>query len=91
MLPGNFYIWLILSAYVLIQLFKYFLDWLNVRHMKAHGAALPLEFEGVLDAALLTKSQDYLIDQTRLSAAESAFMSLAVIIFFFGGLLDLYN
>ena len=49
------------------------------------GAAVPLEFEGAVDAALLKKSQDYLIDQTKLSAAESAFMSLAVIIFFFGG------
>jgi len=91
LLPGNFYLWLILSTYVLIQLFKYLLDWLNIRHMQAHGGSVPSEFEGVVDPAFLKKSQDYLIDQTKLSTAESAFMSLAIIIFFFGGLLDLYN
>jgi STE24 endopeptidase len=91
LLPSNSYTWLILSAYVLIQLFKYLLDWLNIRHMKAHGSAVPPEFEGALDATLLKKSQEYLIDQTKLGAAESAFMSLATIVFFFGGLLDLYS
>jgi STE24 endopeptidase len=91
LLPGTLYIWLILSAYVLIQLFTYLLDWLNVRHMKEHGGTVPPEFEGAVDANLLKKSQDYLIDQTKLSVLESAFMSLVILIFFFAGLLDRYS
>ncbi len=91
MLPGTMYIWFILSAYVLIQLFKYLLDWLNIRHMKERSGTVPPEFEGAVDANLLKKSQDYLIDQTKLSTVESAFMSLAVLIFFFGGPLDSYS
>jgi STE24 endopeptidase len=85
------YMWLILSAYVLIQLFKYLLDWLNVRYMEERGGTLPPEFEGAVDASLLKKSQSYLIDQTKLSAVESAFMSLVILIFFFGGPLDRYS
>jgi STE24 endopeptidase len=76
---------------MLIQLFKYLLDWLNIRHMKAHGGAVPLGFEGVVDVTLLKRSHDYLIDQTKLGTAESVFMSLAILIFLFGGLLDLYS
>ena len=83
--------WLVLSAYVLIQLFKYLLDWLNIRYMNAHGVTVPPEFKGALDATLLKKSQGYLIDQTKLGATESAFMSLTIIIFLFGGLLDRYS
>jgi STE24 endopeptidase len=84
-------IWLVLTAYILVQLFKYFLDLLNVRYMKAHVGRVPPEFEGAIDASLLKKSQDYIIDQTKLGTAESVFMSLVVIIFFFGGLLDMYS
>ncbi len=83
--------WLIFSAYVLIQCFKYLLDRLNVRHMEEHGGTVPLEFEGAVDATVLRKSRNYLIDQTKLGTVESAFMSLAVLIFFFGGLLDMYG
>ena len=83
--------WLIFSAYVLIQCFKYLLDWLNVRHMEERGGTVPLEFEGAVDATLLKKSRNYLNDQTKLGTTESAFMSLAVLIFFFGGLLDMYG
>ena len=68
MLPDTLYMWLILSAYILIQLFKYLLDWLNIRHMKEHSGTVPPEFEGVVDTILLKKSQDYFIDQTKLSA-----------------------
>ena len=82
---------MVLSAYVLIQLFKYLLDWLNIRYMQAHGGSVPPDFEGVVDPAFLKKSQDYLIDQTKLGTAESAFMSLAIIIFFFDSLFDHYN
>ena len=85
------YIWLILSAYILIQLFKYLLDWLNIRHMKERSGTVPPEFEGAVDRSQLKKSQEYLIDQTKLSTVESAFMSLAVLIFFFGGPLDRYS
>jgi len=91
MAHGNVYLWFILAAYILIRLFRYLLDWLNIRHMKSHAGRVPLEFADTVDAALLKKSEDYLLDQTKLTAVESALMSLVVIVFLFGGLLDRYN
>jgi STE24 endopeptidase len=88
---GATYAWLILSAYVLIQLFNYLLDWLNIRHIRRCGRAVPPEFQGSVDASLLMKSQDYFVDQTKLGRVESVLMSLIIIMFFFGGLLDLYT
>ena len=45
--------------YVLIQLFRYLLDWLNIRHMREQSGTVPPEFESTVDASLLRKSQDY--------------------------------
>jgi len=83
--------WLILIIYVVMQLFRYLLDWLNIRHMREQSGVIPPEFESAVDASLLRKSQDYLVDQTRLAAAESVLMSVVIVVFFFGGLLDLYS
>lgn len=91
MLKDSPYLWCVLSAYVLIQIFKYLLEWLNIRFMRMHGGSVPTGLEGSFDAALLDKSQSYMIDRTRLGVAESVFMSLVLITFFFGGLLDRYN
>jgi STE24 endopeptidase len=83
--------WLILIIYVVMQLFRYLLDWLNIRHMRGQSCIIPAEFESTVDASLLRKSQDYLVDQTKLAAAESVFMNVVIVVFFFGGLLDLYS
>jgi STE24 endopeptidase len=91
LLPDTMYVWLIFSAYLLIQLFKYLLDWLNVRRMEKRSEGVPPEYGIAVDAGLLKKSRSYLIDQTKLSAVESAFMSLVILIFFFGGALDRYS
>lgn len=85
------WLWIILLVYVLIQLFKHLLDWLNIGHLSRRSGVVPPEFEGAVDAGLLRKSQDYLVDQTKLAAAESVFMSLAILVFFFGGLLGMYS
>ena len=82
---------IILLIYVLIQLFRYLLDWLNIRHMREQSGTVPPEFESAVDTSLLRKSQDYLIDQTRLAAAESAFTSVVIVVFLFGGLFDQYS
>lgn len=91
MLPGSLLMWLILIIYVVMQLFRYLLDWLNIRHMREQSGIIPAEFESTVDASLLRKSQDYLVDQTKLAAAESVLMSVVILVFFFGGLLDLYS
>ncbi len=83
--------WLVLLIYILIQLFTYFLDWLNVRHMREKSGAIPPEFEGVVDASLLKKSQAYAIDRTKLGIVEAAFTSVVIIIFFFSGPLEMYS
>ncbi len=52
---------------------------------------VPPEFEGNTSEGLLKKVQEYESEKTLLGIISSIFGSLAIIIFIFGGLLDIYN
>ena len=79
------------SGYVALQVFKCLLDYLNLRSMRRGDRRVPPEFEGVLDGTLLERMQRYLVEKTRFDMAVTAFSGLAVLLFFFCGLLDGYN
>jgi STE24 endopeptidase len=64
---------------------------LNLRHLKRFGHSIPDEFTGVIDRELLTKTQAYEIEKTRLHFISSAVGTLVTIIFLFGGLLNVFN
>lgn len=82
---------LILFAYIFKELFEHAVTYINLRHMRRFGSAVPPEFEGSTDEGLLKKMQDYESEKTRLAVISSIFGSLVIIIFIFGGLLDIYN
>jgi STE24 endopeptidase len=82
---------LILAAYVLVTGFDYWLTWINLRHLKKQGLCIPAEFEGEIDEGLLRKTIEYTIDNTRLGLISSAFDNIILLVFFFGGLLNIYN
>ncbi len=82
---------IVLFIYIALQLFRYALDYLNMRYVRIHGATLPPDFAGIADEAVLERAQAYLIDKTRFDIIASSFSSLATVIFLFAGILDLYN
>lgn len=50
---------IIITAYLLVALFGYWLDFLNLAHLKQHGSAVPPEFEGQINEGLLQKTMAY--------------------------------
>lgn len=81
----------ILIIYIALQLFKYFLDYLNVRHVRDRGDKVPPEFEDVIEPGFLGRMRVYLEEKTLFDIISSACASCVVIAFLFVGLLDLYN
>jgi STE24 endopeptidase len=82
---------IILAVYIVIVIFGYALEWLNIRYLKEHGTEVPSEFEGSIDRTVLSKTQDYLIDNTRFGIFSSIFNNIILLVFLFGGFLDSYN
>jgi STE24 endopeptidase len=81
----------ILSCYLFLEGFQYWLKYLNLRHMKKYGLNVPEGFEGYLDESVLKKTHAYTIDKNRLSLIESLFGNVMLLLFIFGGLLNAYN
>jgi STE24 endopeptidase len=87
----NSYLIVILVIYVLIALFGYWLDHLNISHLKKYGANIPPEFEGQVDQAVLDKMRDYTVENTRFGIISSIINNIILIVFLFGGVLNIYN
>ncbi|HLC14596.1 MAG TPA: M48 family peptidase, partial [Thermodesulfovibrionia bacterium] len=82
---------ILLFTYLAILLFNYYLDYLNIRHVKNNIDLIPPEFKGHIDEELLKKSQNYLIDNTKFDFVASVFNNVLFLAFIFGGILDWYN
>lgn len=82
---------IILLSYLLIIVFGYWLQYLNLSHLKKYGHIVPEEFKSYIDAVLLKKTRDYTVEHNRFGFIESVFGNILIIAFFFGGLLDAYN
>lgn len=85
------YLITILTAYLFIVGFGYWLDYLNLSHLKKHGSTIPLEFEGEVDRELLNKTRDYTVKNTQFGFFTSIFNNIILLVFLFGGLLNIYN
>ncbi|MDP2277239.1 MAG: M48 family peptidase, partial [Nitrospirota bacterium] len=82
---------ILLISFILIAVFGYWLKFLNLRHLKKYGDVVPEEFKDYIDAQLLKKTRDYTLEQSRFGFIESIFGNILVLVFFFGGLLNMYN
>lgn len=82
---------LVLFLYILKEAFEYAVLYLNLRHMRRFASVIPPEFEGKIDEGLLKKTQEYEAEKTRFGFVSSIFGNIVVIVFIFGGLLDIYN
>lgn len=81
----------ILTAYLLVTAFGYWLRALNLRHLKAHGSEVPPGFEEAIDVETLRKTSAYTLEQSRLGLLESLLDNVLLLVFLFGGLLSLYD
>ncbi len=82
---------LLLLGYLLTLAAGYYLRFLNLRHLKKHGAEIPPGFEGVVDGALLARTSAYTYEQSRMGLVESLLDNLCLLLFLFGGLLGMYD
>lgn len=85
------YLIAIFILYLLVVISDHWLEYLNLSHLKKHGASIPPEFEGYIDQALLKKTQDYVVENTKFEVVSSIFHTIIFIFFLFGNLLDIYN
>ncbi len=84
------YLIIILAAYLFVVIFDYWLDYLNLSHLKEYGAVIPPEFEGNIDQGLLTRTRDYYIDHAKFDFIHSIFNNGVLLVFLFV-ILDIYN
>jgi STE24 endopeptidase len=59
------YLIAIITAYLLVVAFGYWLDFLNLSDLKKYGSIIPPEFKGQIDQALLSKTRDYTVESTK--------------------------
>ncbi len=78
-------------AYLTVLGIGYWLKYLNLSHLRAHGHEVPPEFEGSIDPALLQKVSDYTFETSRLGTVESIVNNAILVLFLFGGLIGVYD
>lgn len=81
----------ILLAYLFVLIFGYWLRYLNLSHLRKFGSLIPPEFEGQIDQTLLNKVRDYTVENTLFGFVSSIFNNIILLIFIFGGILNVYN
>jgi STE24 endopeptidase len=86
----NIYLTLIITAYLAIIAFGYWLDYLNLAHLKKYGSIIPGEFEGQIDQDLLSKTKDYNVEHTKFGFISSVFNNVVFLAFILV-LLNIYN
>ncbi len=67
------------------------MKYLNLSYLKIHGHSVPAEFEGKIDPDVLRKISDYIADNSRVGLTESLLNNALLVIFLFGGILELYD
>jgi STE24 endopeptidase len=83
--------WFLLVLYLLLLVFRLWLRYLNLQHLKQHGHKVPAGFDEVVDQKLLARTSDYTLANSRIGLVESLFGSLLLLLFLFAGLIDWYD
>lgn len=84
------YLLILFFAYICTLLFGYWLKFLNLGYLRKYGTVIPPEFEGHIDAELLRKTRDYTVENSRFSFIHSIFDNIILVLFLFGGVLNIY-
>ena len=83
--------WLILFLFLLILAARLWLRRLNLQHLARHGHEVPAGFSGEVDAALLARTSDYTLANSRIGLIETLVGSLLLVLFLFAGPLAWYD
>ena len=67
------------------------LRYLNLRHLRLHGASVPQGFAGAIDAEALAKSARYTLEQSRVGLVQSVYDGFWLLAFLFTPLLPRYD
>lgn len=86
----NGYLITIMTAYVVVVAFGYWLDLLNLSHLRKYGSIIPREFEGHIDQELLSRTRDYNVEHTRFGFLAAVFNNIIFLLFIFL-FLNIYN
>jgi STE24 endopeptidase len=81
----------LIVAYLARFAATYLLRYLNLRHLRRHGALVPEAFQGAIDAEALAKSARYTVEQSRLALIQSVYDSVLLLVFLFTPLLPRYD
>ncbi len=84
------YLITIITAYFVVVAFGYWLDLLNLSHLRKYGSIIPAEFEGHIDQELLSKTRDYNVENTRFGFLSAIVNNVLFLLFIFV-LLNMYN
>lgn len=71
----------VVALYLSVAAFGWWLAWLNLRHLQAHGRSVPEGFEGFIDSGLLRRMREYTAEAARFGLLESAFASALSVVF----------
>src|SRR3972149_6854255 len=85
------YLIVIFILYLLAVISGYWLKYLNLSYLKKHGASIPPGFEDHIDQALLMKTRDYVVENTKFEFISSIFHTAVILFFLFGNPLNTYN
>jgi len=85
------YLLIIFFSYLSVQGIEYWLNLINLKYMKSHGTEIPSMFRGYIDEPILKKMHAYTIEKSYFFFAKSILGNVVILIFFFGGLLKVYN
>ena len=78
-------------CYIFTLSLGYLLHALNLSHLKRYGTDIPSGFEGAVDKELLARTSAYTLERSRVGLIETLTENFLLIIFFFGGLLGVYD
>ena len=83
--------WVLLMTYLILLTFRLWLRRLNLGYLAEHGHEVPRPFDGFVDQALLKKTTDYTLANSRAGLVETLFSGAVLVTFLFGGLLSWYD
>jgi STE24 endopeptidase len=82
---------MLIIFYLIVIGTGYWLKYLNLTYLRAHGRTVPPEFQGTVDPSLLQKIAAYTFENSRAGIVESIVSNVLLIVFLFGGLLGVYD
>jgi STE24 endopeptidase len=90
-IPMKYLLIAVFTAYVLIKLFEYWLEYLNYTYLKKFGTDIPDGFEKVVNQEKLDKIRSYTIEKIRFGIFSSVYEAIILLVFLFTGLFNLYS